>query len=86
MNHSNEIVYEATVDSAIWRTFRDLSSYELVVKLIQNMAPLSKIWLKWATLIDEVQQLKDSGKDSEAWDLLLETAYQTDLEFVKSVL
>lgn len=86
MIHSNEIVYEATVDSAIWRTFHDMSSFELVIALVKNMDTDSEIWRKWSTLTEEVQKLKDSGKETEAWDLLLETAYQTDPEFVKSVL
>lgn len=54
----------------------------LVIALNMTMDPDSKIWEKWANLSDTINQLKEAGKTDEAWDLLLETAMETDPELV----
>ncbi len=54
------------------------NSADLVLALVRVMDPYYKIWEKWPTLSDELSHLKDMGKDTEAWDLLLKTAIETD--------
>lgn len=63
-----------------------LNTSEKVVEIAKSLTPESITWAKWSNLIDQIQKLKESGQEDEAWNLLFQTALQDNPEASTSII